>query len=281
MRTEVAADVDGHTADVELQDLTEPAPKAAAPDDDEEGAARACPICLCEIETSAIGSCTHHFCTECLLEWCAEKPHCPTCRTVVREIRPDPEFDALNRALRGATSADDAEKPTRRAPAATEKKHQYLTLRFGDGAVAGLTLASRDDGPGVRVARARHRDAAYMSGLRKGDILLSMNGVPCSDHMACVELVEAATRARRDVACIVYPRQSRSTRSRTRDAADADSRTRASSVESADGDAWAGGGATATTDDNGMRLPSNLDGAPGCGCRALLRRLAQWAARRL
>ena len=77
-----------------------------------------------------------------------------------------------------------------------------------------------------------------------------------------------------------HPRQSRSTRSRTRDAADADSRTRASSVESADGDAWPGGGATATTD-NGMRLPSNLDGAPGCGCRALLRRLAQWAARRL
>ena len=47
-----------------------------------------------------------------------------------------------------------------------------------------------------------------------------------------------------------------------------------------DGDVWAGGGAAATTDD-GMRLPSHLDGAPGCGCRALLRRLAQWAATRL
>ena len=57
MRTEVAADVAvAAAADVELQDLTEAAPKAAAPDDDEEGAARACPICLCEIETSAIGS---------------------------------------------------------------------------------------------------------------------------------------------------------------------------------------------------------------------------------
>ena len=62
---------------------------------------------------------------------------------------------------------------TRRADApraAAEKKHQYLTLRFGDGAVAGLTLASRDDGRGVRVARARHRDAAYLCGLRKGDV---------------------------------------------------------------------------------------------------------------
>ena len=24
---------------------------------------------------------------ECLLEWCATKPHCPTCREVAREIR--------------------------------------------------------------------------------------------------------------------------------------------------------------------------------------------------
>ena len=93
--------------------------------------------------------------------------------------------------------------------------------------------------------------------------------------------VRPAILTRRVEPCIVYPRQSRSSRSRTRDAADGDSRTRASSVESADGDAWVGGGAAATTDDNGMRLPSNLDGAPGCGCRALLRRFAQWAARRL
>ena len=38
------------------------------------------PICLGDIAQSATGSCSHHFCYECLLEWCKTNQTCPGLR---------------------------------------------------------------------------------------------------------------------------------------------------------------------------------------------------------
>lgn len=29
-----------------------------------------CPICYDKIKNSAIGTCTHHFCLKCIIDWC-------------------------------------------------------------------------------------------------------------------------------------------------------------------------------------------------------------------
>jgi len=56
-----------------------------------------CPICFNIIKNSAIGSCTHHFCLECLLRWCeVGDTKCPVCKTSICAIKRDIEFDKLN-----------------------------------------------------------------------------------------------------------------------------------------------------------------------------------------
>ena len=32
-----------------------------------------CPICYDTIQYSAIGSCTHHFCIKCIIDWCKKR----------------------------------------------------------------------------------------------------------------------------------------------------------------------------------------------------------------
>ena len=55
-----------------------------------------CPICWSPISNSCIGSCTHHFCMECLLKHCKiGNNKCPICKTDILEIRRDIEFDNL------------------------------------------------------------------------------------------------------------------------------------------------------------------------------------------
>ena len=55
-----------------------------------------CIICHEDIVRSCIGSCTHHFCYQCLVKWCKQKNTCPICNEIINEIRYDPEFDSLN-----------------------------------------------------------------------------------------------------------------------------------------------------------------------------------------
>ena len=56
-----------------------------------------CSICYNIIENSCIGSCTHHFCYNCLLKWCSQGgKHCPMCKEFIYQIRLDKEFDNIN-----------------------------------------------------------------------------------------------------------------------------------------------------------------------------------------
>ena len=59
-----------------------------------------CPICYNLICDSAIGSCTHHFCYNCIIQWCQfGGTKCPICKISITHIRPDTEFDILNRKI--------------------------------------------------------------------------------------------------------------------------------------------------------------------------------------
>lgn len=150
-----------------------------------------CPICYTLIENSCIGSCTHHFCYKCLLKWCYNKGvSCPVCKTVIREIRMDKEFDSLN-------------NPDPTHPIILEFS-KIITVDFSkinnNKIKPGITL-SNNIGPGVRVRRIKDTDLCYVSGIRPNDILLFINNVPCTNHVQTVDIIEEAFKCNKMIKC--------------------------------------------------------------------------------
>lgn len=147
-----------------------------------------CSICLEPIAQSAVGSCTHHFCHACLLHALATgATACPECRTPILEVRRDLEFDAL--LAPSMHQQNDA--------AAARIACYTRQLSLPPGAHAGITLASREgNGPGCVVVDVVKRDQAARCGLRRGDVLVSINGTPCTAPSRATAAIDQLTRTR-------------------------------------------------------------------------------------
>ena len=77
-----------------------------------------------------------------------------------------------------------------------------IDLELPRGSKAGITLANSDDGgPGCKVSRVNPLDMAYRCGLRVGDVIVALNGVPTTSHDQAIALINAATLASRPVRC--------------------------------------------------------------------------------
>ena len=160
-----------------------------------------CPICYNMIINSAIGTCTHHFCLECLLKWCERGGiSCPTCKTLIRSIKRDLEFDKLN----GCESFElDAIMP-------------MIKINFEKDTTAGITLANNhtylglgDRAPGVVVSKLNERDQCYKGGLRKKDIILFINKIPCMDHKQAINIINTAVVENASICCSLLGTQPR------------------------------------------------------------------------
>ena len=154
-----------------------------------------CPICCSKIISSSIGSCTHHFCTPCLIKWCEfGGTHCPVCMTLIREIRADPQFDELNSPESIRLELDDSNKK--------------ITVNFEKNDSAGITLINNTSysilgarSPGVIIQKIKHSDKCYKSGLRKNDIILYINNIPCMDHKQSIEIINSCINANGEITC--------------------------------------------------------------------------------
>lgn len=109
--------------------------------------------------TGSVVPCGHLLCHACAQRWLAIRPTCPVCRSVVVMVRPH--------TSRGSS--------------------KFLVLTHGH---AGVTLANAP--AGVAVTRVNPRDMAWKSGLRRGDVLTHMNGVPLKTHENAVKIIERA-----------------------------------------------------------------------------------------
>ena len=97
-----------------------------------------CVVCLEPIVRSAIGSCAHHFCVQCLLECCRYNPICPKCQTTIRDVWLDPEFDSL---LKLARMQEPQSLPPERSSQSNAALERYIVhLQLPRGACAGITL---------------------------------------------------------------------------------------------------------------------------------------------
>ena len=59
------------------------------------------------------------------------------------------------------------------------------------GGHAGVTLCNEPRG--VKVTTADKRDGFYKAGLRRNDVITSINGVACNHHASAVAMIQAAT----------------------------------------------------------------------------------------
>lgn len=112
----------------------------------------ACLLCGEQPNVPAVASCYHQFCHGCILDACAKGlTQCPDCCTTIREVRP---------------LAADVEPDPR----------YTKTISLPPGTHAGLTLERREGAPGVLVSAVVECDQAFKCGVRKGDVILTIDG---------------------------------------------------------------------------------------------------------
>lgn len=147
-----------------------------------------CGICLGRICQAAIGSCTHHFCFACLLQASASRQACPKCRCRTKNLRPDPEFDALLCAA-GLQPTEAEEEVHRRAIA-----RFTLLLQLPAGTHPGISVKRWKHGPGILVTEVREKDQAYRCGLRKDDCIVAMNGTAVTSSESFVSHIDGLSK---------------------------------------------------------------------------------------
>ena len=156
-----------------------------------------CAICFNIISNSCIGSCTHHFCLTCLIRWCQNNgTACPICKTLIREIRPDIEFNKLN-----CPESPDL---------CTDNIGHKIIVDFSNNENAGITLENNCSfgglgirGPGVIVTKINQKDKCYQSGLRKGDTIIFINNIPCTDHKQSIDIIDASVLVLSSINCVL------------------------------------------------------------------------------
>lgn len=139
-----------------------------------------CPICLENINNSAIGGCTHHFCLSCILDYCKRgNENCPICKTHIISIKRDFEFDKLI----GNNNIE------------LEKFLRIIKVNFtNEGTTAGITLANNYSYgkriPGIKITGLKNFGLCFKSGLKIGDVILFINKIPCLNHSQCIKIID-------------------------------------------------------------------------------------------
>ena len=146
-----------------------------------------CPICYDTIQYSAIGTCTHHFCFKCLLNWVQNNGEkCPICKTRILSIRRDLEFDKL-------IGNNEIE---------LDKLIKTIKINFNKDERAGITLTNNFSKnylqkkiPGVKVSNIVKNQNCFKYGVKKGDIILFINNIPCINHEQVIQIIDEAVKS--------------------------------------------------------------------------------------
>lgn len=150
-----------------------------------------CPICFDIIYKSAVPSCSHHFCYSCLKTWYLKGGYkCPICKLDINEIRFDIEFDSINNKDNIEYSLNYTDK---------------IIVDFHNNDNAGITLENNTYNfsrrPGVRVKNIESDKKMYKSGIKKNDIILFINNIPCSDHVNSINIINYSSANGKRIIC--------------------------------------------------------------------------------
>lgn len=162
-----------------------------------------CPICFNTIKDSCIGTCTHHFCYECLKKWCMMGgTKCPICKTFINSIRYDKEFDNINYLsnltnLTNLTNIDIPEKTLNnlaklntskiRVNVNKDEKFNITLMNYNNSSCFSKNKLSS----GVKIKNINKNSILYKNGLRKNTVILYINNIPCINHYQCVNILNS------------------------------------------------------------------------------------------
>ena len=128
--------------------------------------------CSCFEETdSTLSPCKHPLCEQCSQKWLSKVPTCPFCRGSV-----------LSLSLFQEECVDTK----------TISLHE-------EGSHAGITVSDVEGG--VLLRNVFSGDMASRCGLKRGETITHMNGIPVTSHFNAARIVNTCTEARRDVVC--------------------------------------------------------------------------------
>lgn len=151
-----------------------------------------CPICFDYIKTSCIGSCTHHFCFNCLYKWCLTSNKCPICKTYINQILFDREFDDINNdimSLKNVSYRED--NKINYINYNKSKNFLSIIISFNDNTNKKFNLTLKNNnGPGVIVYKIDPECRAYHYGLRKNDIILFINNISSYNHKQSIDIFD-------------------------------------------------------------------------------------------
>ena len=155
-----------------------------------------CPICFNQINTSVTGLCSHHFCYSCLLKWCElGGTRCPICNLLITQIRRDMEFDKLIKLINiPSISESDI------SISIISELENTITLTLKRAEKPGITLVNNysvtgERAPGVIISSLIEKDMCYKSGLRRRDIIISINNVPCIEHTSAIDIINKCSQS--------------------------------------------------------------------------------------
>ena len=175
-----------------------------------------CRICFSTIKNSCIGSCSHHFCFECLLRWCKKNNSCPVCRSMINQIIFDKEFDELvykyNLLLNKLGSENDELGLDELGD--IEFGHDEIenigdgyyflniTICYDDIIMKNLLVTFKNNkGPGVIVSKIDKNGRAYHYGLRLNDNILFINNISCINHKQSICIFNYCDLSRKNIVC--------------------------------------------------------------------------------
>lgn len=151
-----------------------------------------CAVCF-QSTTDTLAPCSHPVCATCAEKWFVAQNHveCPLCRGVVVKI--PTKDDTLNTTRRGVTTKTVL-LDNNRHEADSEEHHQCHV---------GFTLSDAWSTEGVRVVRLHPNDEAISCGIRIGDVITHMNGLPVHHHQTAVAIADRAANTRTNLICTV------------------------------------------------------------------------------
>lgn len=133
-----------------------------------------CNVCL-EDTDGLVQPCNHPLCATCAAEWLSRNPTCPICRSVVVGIVPCGEGEKVR------------------------------LIAFAPNCHVGITLKNKENG--VCVVRTHPHDLARKCGVRVGDVITHINGIPTRHHVNAISIVNHATYLQYPLLCRVRPRR--------------------------------------------------------------------------
>ena len=150
-------------------------------------ASAACPVCWEGRAPLVTTLCGHSFCMPCLLRWHWKKQTCPICRACT-VLRCDGGDKAGGRCATTSAAADaDAD----------DGATTTVVLGMPDAGKAGLSLRSVPSLPhALQVIGVATGSAADSHGLRHGDVIYTINSLPCVTLQWALDAFDAAQSMR-------------------------------------------------------------------------------------